>query len=152
MAVPALSFLALLLAGGPVLDVQVMTTPSELRRGLQGHRPLSPQEGMLFVMPEFAVAQFWMKDVTFPIDIIFIGPGGTVANVHPSVPPCPSAPCPLYESAGPVTHVLELAAGMAKRYEIDEGRRLEIDATRRRVQLPPPAAGLRKPVPKQQRH
>jgi len=134
--VSTLTILTLLILAGPILDVQVMRTPSELRRGLQGHPPLSSNEGMLFVMPAIEDARFWMKDVTYPIDIIFIRPDGKIANIRAGVPPCRTFRCPVYRSDGPVSHVLEIDGGMAAQYGLTAGSKLRLDAAGRRVYLP----------------
>jgi uncharacterized membrane protein (UPF0127 family) len=107
--------------------VEVMRTRSELSRGLQGHRPLQQDEGMLFVLPAPEEAHFWMKAVTFPIDIVFIDAAGKVDQIAHEVPPCPETPCPVYSSHGAVTHVLEVPAGWSRKNGIKRGTPFHID-------------------------
>lgn len=129
-----------LVAASPVtvpvtLNVEVMRAPEELRRGLQGHRPLATNEGMLFVLPAPETARFWMKDVTFAIDIVFIAADGTVANIAAEAPPCRSFSCDVFTSAAPVTHVLELPAGASRRHGLAAGSRIAASPAEGRVTL-----------------
>jgi uncharacterized protein len=119
------------------LNVQIMSSPDELQRGLQGHPPLQSGEGMLFVFPYHQQTNFWMKGVTFPIDIVFVRGDGTVANIAASVPPCRRPPCSLYPSAGPVKYVVEAQAGWAKRQAVTTDSRLDIDVDGARVSVVP---------------
>lgn len=132
--------LGALLAASPVtLSVEVMRAPDELRRGLQGHRPITAAEGMLFVLPEPETARFWMKDVTFAIDIVFVAADGQVVNIAAEAPPCRSLSCPVYKSAAPVTHVLELQAGWSRRHGLRPGARIVPEPAAGRVTLYPAA-------------
>lgn len=127
-------FAVLTLAAPPVeVRVEVVADPAALRRGLQGHRPLAPGEGMLFVLPKPEQARFWMRAMTFPIDIIFVDGDGAIDSVAGNAPPCEMDPCPVYRSAGEVTHVLEVPAGYAQHMELQPGARLVIDRERGRV-------------------
>lgn len=124
-------------AAAPVtVQVEVVREPETLRRGLQGHAPLGARAGMLFVLPGEETARFWMKDMTYPIDIVFVAGDGAVVNIAARVPPCAEEPCAVYASDAPVTHVLELAAGESARLGIAPGRRLDLDPARGRVTLP----------------
>lgn len=132
--------LGALIATSPVtVSVEVMRAPEELRRGLQGHRQLSDAEGMLFVLPAVETARFWMKDVTYSIDIVFIDPAGRVVNIAAEAPPCRSFSCEVYQSAAPVTHVLELRAGWSRRHGLAPGARIVLSPAERRVTLFPAA-------------
>lgn len=133
---------AILLAGAlsvtaPVdVHVEIMIAPEQLRRGLQGHRPLDANEGMLFVLPAPEVARFWMRDMSFAIDILFLNADGRVDSLAASAPPCSGEPCATYQSQAEVTHVLEVPAGFAKRHGVAPGARLQIDAPRHLVRVP----------------
>ena len=49
-------------------------TDAEQEQGLSGRLSLSPDTGMLFVFNEPSKPLFWMKDMNFPIDMIWITP------------------------------------------------------------------------------
>ncbi len=77
-------------------------------KGLQGFRPLKQNEAALFALERAVPATFWMGSVTFPIDIIFIGPDQGVARVYSR---CMPGSRQFYPSGAPVKWVLETAAG-----------------------------------------
>ena len=52
--------------------LDLAATNEEKRRGLSGRNGLEENEGMLFVFEEPGFYSFWMKDMLFPIDIIWI--------------------------------------------------------------------------------
>lgn len=76
---------------------------------------------MLFIFEENGVYPFWMKNVSFPIDILWLDDQKTVVHVGEDVPPCREAPCPVYSPGVPARYVLEVPAGDAKRYGLRSG-------------------------------
>ncbi len=109
------------------INVLVADTPQERAAGLSGYAGLPEDAGMLFVFPEPRQPSFWMKEMEFALDIIWIR-DGTVVQLDISVSPppedTPDAQLPRYRPNEPVTHVLELAAGSAARYGITIGSRI----------------------------
>lgn len=94
---------------GRSLQVEVVNTPQSIEQGLSG-RDTVPSDGMLFVFPNEAVRAFWMKDMHFAIDIIWIRNGkivGRVESVPPPEPGTPESQLELYSSPEPVDMVLE---------------------------------------------
>lgn len=67
--------------------VEIANTDEELKKGLSGKKNLGKVDGMLFVFPETAFHQIWMKDMLFPIDIIWIGEDLTIINIERNVSP-----------------------------------------------------------------
>lgn len=94
------------------LVVDVAQTPSQLQQGLGGRLTLAEGKGMLFVFSEPRPATFWMKDMHFPIDIIWID-NTTITGIHHSVPVPTSTVLLRYHSPGTVNRVLEVPAGWA---------------------------------------
>jgi hypothetical protein len=70
---------------------------------------------MLFVFDEEGRYSFWMKEMHFPLDLVWIGARCTVVDITPNAPP--PAPglsvteLPLYTPVAPVRYVLEVNAG-----------------------------------------
>lgn len=58
--------------GGKVIDVEIANTNAKRELGLSGHVPLADDQGMLFIFDKTAKYPFWMKDMLFPLDIIWI--------------------------------------------------------------------------------
>jgi len=88
--------------------VLVCNTQEKRTKGLQGFRPLKKDETALFIFDEPAVVTFWMGDVAYAIDIIFVGPHGKVIRAFNNCKPGSRA---LYSSKGKIRWVLETVAG-----------------------------------------
>ncbi|MBI4215451.1 MAG: DUF192 domain-containing protein [Parcubacteria group bacterium] len=103
------------------LEVEVATTSAEIIRGLSGRDSLD-LDGMLFVFPAPGKQNFWMKDMRFSLDLVWINNGIVVdilRNVPVPEPGTPDSQLKTYFSPGSVTHVLELPAGAASRLGIE---------------------------------
>src|SRR5438094_9545272 len=55
--------------------VEVARTDAEREKGLGGHAPLGQYDGMLFIFDQPAPYAFWMKGMTFPLDMLWIDGG-----------------------------------------------------------------------------
>lgn len=85
-------------------------------RGLSGRDTLEINEGMLFRFDEAGVYSFWMKDMQFPIDIVWIREN-RIVGFKESVPTEPYAAegqLKRYFPPEPVDKVLELTAGRVR--------------------------------------
>ena len=80
---------------------------------------------MLFVYEEDGPRTFWMPDMHFPLDMVWIRADCTVAGVTKDVPnpplDTPRDQLELYPSAGLVRFILELNAGQAALNGIEAG-------------------------------
>lgn len=101
---------------------RVADTATLRTKGLSGSLPLGPSEGMFFIFPERAYHSFWMSDLTFPIDIIWIADDGKIAGVALNAKPVLPNEKPIYYvPPAPVRYVLEVAAGSYARYGFATG-------------------------------
>jgi len=66
-------------------------------------------EGMVFVFDAPTETAFYMKGVSVPLDIAFVGADGTVLAVR-TMPPCVADPCPTYGSPAPFLWAIETPA------------------------------------------
>lgn len=116
-----------LLIDKQAFSVEVVNAPASISRGLSGRTEIG-QDGMLFVMPQREIASFWMKEMLFDLDLIWID-GATIVSLTPDVPAPPPgsslSKLPSYSSTVPVTQVLELPAGTAKGKNIRVGSTIE---------------------------
>ncbi|MEX0895612.1 MAG: DUF192 domain-containing protein [Patescibacteria group bacterium] len=112
-----------LAVGEQMLTVEVVNASESTTRGLSGREEIG-SDGMLFAFSDRSIARFWMKEMLFALDMVWID-GKEVIGVTENVPfPDPvAAPhtLPLYTSPSEVTAVLEVPAGMASEYGIVEG-------------------------------
>ncbi len=92
-------------------------------RGLSGREGLAPDEGMLFIFGGSGNYGFWMKDMNFPIDVIWIR-DHEIAGVTSDIQPQPGASVfslKVYYPPGEVDKVLELPAGTAAKHGFTAG-------------------------------
>lgn len=91
-------------------QVSVAWTEAERMRGLSGRDRLPAGTGMWFVLPEPGLHGFWMRDMAFPIDLVWITPRQRVA-ASVTLPPCGDGPCTVHYPDEAVGFVLEVNAG-----------------------------------------
>mgnify|MGYP001486975484 FL=1 len=96
--------------GGQTFRVEVATTEPQRQTGLSGRPSLPGDAGMLFLMPEAARHAFWMPDMAFAIDLVWIDARQVVLGAETLVP-CGPQDCPQHVSPGPALYVLEVNAG-----------------------------------------
>ncbi|MCA9531649.1 MAG: DUF192 domain-containing protein [Myxococcales bacterium] len=99
--------------GAPRLAVRVelAVTPAERVRGLRGHAPLGPRDGLLIVTPGPSELCIVNDGVSFAIDEVFARADGVVAAVEREV----AAGDPTPHCHEGIQSVLEVAAGVAAR-------------------------------------
>ena len=102
---------------------------NELRtKGLSVKDALAEDEAMLFVFDVEGEHRFWMKDMKFPIDIIWISSDKIVVDIENNLQPCHSGVlCSIYEPDGNSLYVLETVGGFASKYGIVKGTPVEFD-------------------------
>lgn len=105
------------------LTLDVARTADEQRTGLARYDALPEDRGMLFVYGQAMTPSFWMKDMRFPIDIVWLR-DGRVVGIDANVPADDGATH--YVPDEPVDAVLELGAGRAHVLGITEGKILDL--------------------------
>ncbi len=116
----------ILVLNGRSITAEVVSSTTEVQHGLSGRLSMPADRGMLFEMGVRGIYAFWMKDMHFPLDIIWTD-GDRVVEIAPSLPP----PGP-FEI--PVTHtpnaeadrILEVNAGVAAEAGLKTGDRVDI--------------------------
>lgn len=95
--------------------------------GLSKYTSLPEDQGMLFEFTERGYQPFWMKDMKFPIDIIFIDDEKIVSIAQDvPAPKSPEDPLPQYLPEAPANKVFEIRAGLSKKYNFKKGDTIEI--------------------------
>jgi uncharacterized membrane protein (UPF0127 family) len=112
--------------GVHVIDAEIADTPVRQQRGLSGRPSLPAGQGMLFVYTEPALRGFWMPDMHFDIDIVWIR-AGRIVHVEPDVPHAMAGPLHVYRPSEPADAVLEVAAGTVKRLGWRVGDAIEVE-------------------------
>ncbi len=96
---------------GKTYIVDVSDTAYTKMKGLSGRESLSQNHGMIFMFENEDKHGFWMKDMNFSIDIIWIDKNFVVNHIEKDVSP-QTYPKVFYPDA-PSLYVLELASGQA---------------------------------------
>lgn len=92
-------------------------TPQEKEIGLSNKQSLPENYGMLFPFEKADYYSFWMKGMKFPIDIIYIKKGHIVTIYQGLLPPkSKEENLPTYAPKEPADTVLEINAGLSKKY------------------------------------
>jgi uncharacterized membrane protein (UPF0127 family) len=110
---------ARLTIGENELTILIADERTELVKGLGDRDDLPSDHAMLFMFPENGVHGIWMKDMRFPIDIVWFNEGWEVIDIRARVAPetYPEVFYPVSESR----YVLEMASGAAEQYGIAVG-------------------------------
>lgn len=107
------------------VDVRVADTDRERYIGLSRTESLSDGEGMLFVHAESGTYPYVMRNMAFPIDIVFIDTNGTITTIHHAeLPADPSDPQQQYWGEG--QYVLEVPYGWTNETGIETGDHVSI--------------------------
>lgn len=108
------------------LLVEVVNTPASITQGLSGRENIG-SDGMLFVMSQKTTHRFWMIDMQFPLDMVWLD-DRTVVGITSQVPiPQPHVlpqDLPRYPSPQASNLVLELNADQATQCNIVQGEKL----------------------------
>ncbi|HAS80844.1 MAG: hypothetical protein UR25_C0004G0061 [Candidatus Nomurabacteria bacterium GW2011_GWE1_32_28] len=105
------------------LKVELALTPEAQERGLSGRKELKEDESMLFVFDHADKYAFWMKDMNFPIDIIWISDDFKVVYIKKDAKPesYPESFAPSNDSK----YVLEVFSSFSEKNNLKEGDMVE---------------------------
>jgi hypothetical protein len=110
--------------GATQLEVELATTQAEREQGLSGRAALLPGHGMFFTFDTPGAWGIWMKDMKFPIDIIWADEDGLVITIEENATPesYPKSFYPTYAAQ----YVLEVPAGFVKERSIAIGQQIVV--------------------------
>lgn len=109
--------------GGKILKVDLAINKDEQAKGLSGRKKIEKETGMLFVFEKPSINYFWMKDMSFPIDIIWINESFKIINIEKNIKPesYPTTFGPKENSM----YVLEVEAGFAEKNNLKVGEKID---------------------------
>lgn len=106
-------------------NVEIVDSAMKRSKGLSHRDFLAYDKGMLFVFDSSDYYYFWMKDMRFPLDIIWIrstGPDtGIVVEADENVQPLSFSTFQRFSPSEPVDLVLEVNAGQYEKFGIKKG-------------------------------
>lgn len=104
---------------GQNVEVVVADTTTERSIGLSNYVSLEPNTGMLFVFDDSDYYSFWMRDMDFAIDIIWINEDRQVVFVKENAMPADFPES--YKPDEKALYVLEVPSGFVARHGITLG-------------------------------
>lgn len=112
--------------GDSCFTLEVAATDAARTLGLSGRRTLPKDQAMLFDFGQPVETCFWMKDMNFPIDIVWLNSRKEVVTIASNVQPSsyPESFCPESSSE----FVIEFNAGVAERLGLSQGQKLDFTA------------------------
>ena len=102
-------------------EVEVTRTREQRARGLMFRKEIAERDGMLFDFGHDQEIRMWMKDTLIPLDMIFIESDGRILRIEQNAEP---ESLRLISSNGPARAVLEVKAGIARKFGILAGDRV----------------------------
>lgn len=67
------------------LRLEVADTSDTREKGLSYRKDIGEFDGMLFIFPELSYQTFWMKDMNFDLDMIWLDENGVVIQIDKNV-------------------------------------------------------------------
>src|SRR3989344_5581852 len=111
------------------LEVEIADTVSKRAKGLGGRQSLATDSGMLFIFDKPESHIFWMKGLSFPLDLIWLNDKKVVditKQAAPTDPRTPDSELPRYQTSEQTDMVLEVNGGFAEANGIVIGDVIEI--------------------------
>ena len=107
--------------GQETYTVDIASTFKQLKIGLSGRPHLKEKQGMLFVFNNPRVLRFWMKDMEFALDVLWIKDEKIIGISKNVLHPSKAGETITMQSPARVDKALELNAGVTDRYDIKVG-------------------------------
>jgi len=117
------SFPTTAILGQTTVTLEIADSPEERKRGLSYRNNLPESTGLLFVFDRSDKYGFWMKEMHFPIDIIWLDENYRVVHIKENARP-ESYPG-VFKSESPALYVLEVNAGVAAQAGLEIGDIIE---------------------------
>lgn len=107
-------------SGDTAVQVAIADTQELRALGLSFTEPLSEGQGMFFIFETLDIHGFWMKDMRYPIDIIWFSEDMQVVHIEKNVLPS-TYPDILFPTSF-AKYVLEVPAGFSTAKNIQKGQ------------------------------
>lgn len=107
--------------GNTKLIVELADTVLLQQQGLSNRDKLQSDEGMLFLFQGKDIRNFWMKDMRFALDVLWLADNRVVGLQDNILPPAPGEEPARFQSFTPADMVLEVNSGWIKEHGIKIG-------------------------------
>lgn len=109
--------------GEKIIKVETALTPEDQAKGLSNRKELEKDSGMLFIFEKPAINYFWMKDMLFSLDIIWINEDLEIIFFEKNLKP-ESYPN-FFGPTTPFKYVLEVEAGFIDKFNLEIGQKVK---------------------------
>lgn len=106
------------------LNIEIAESEYETQTGLMYRTRMENTQAMLFVFPDVSMHSFYMKNTAIPLDIIFIDERMTIVSFQENAEPFNEKGL---SSRVPVKYVLEVNAGLVKKWSLAIGDQIEFE-------------------------
>lgn len=107
---------------GQEFSLEIADEDKERVKGLSERNSLAENKGMLFVFDKKGKYGFWMRNVKFPLDIIYISDDTIVDIIKNAEPKSEDdTNIPVFEPKTEANYVLEINGGLSDKYKIATG-------------------------------
>jgi len=117
--------------GGGVFKAKLALTDNARSKGLAGTKDINPDEALLMAFPSDGMWEIWMKDMNFPIDVVWLDKDRKVTTTVKNIPFDESTKVK-HQPKTPARYIIELPAGTVDEevikigdvavFQIDESR------------------------------
>jgi uncharacterized protein len=114
--------------GNYSFKVTVATSEKDQEIGLSETNSLAINQGMIFLFQAPGYYPFWMKNMKFPIDIIYIDSDTIVTIINDAkAPKNSSESLTIYTPTQPADKVLEIQSGLSGKYHFQNGDKVKYE-------------------------
>ncbi len=108
------------------IDIEIADDEYKTQTGMMYRSGMEDNQGMLFIFPDSQVRNFYMKNTEIALDILFINSDKEIVSFQKDAQPYDATSLP---SGVPAQYVLEIKAGMANKWNLEVGDRIEWTVT-----------------------
>lgn len=108
--------------GDTKIQIEIVGTIKSKQTGLSGRDRLPLNHGMFFLFPRDDFHGIWMKDMLFPIDIVWIDKDLTIVTIAESA--TPGSYPQVFKPSQVSRYVLELSSGFIREHKIKIGEKV----------------------------
>ncbi len=111
--------------GGRKFSLEIANTPTKREKGLSDRNLIGSRQGMLFVFDKPSYQCFWMKNMRFNLDILWLDNANKLSYVQHNLSPAsyPTNFCP----GSPGLYVIEVNGGTTERLNLHIGDTIKLE-------------------------
>ena len=110
--------------GDVPVEATLAITPAERQQGLSDTPYLPTNVVKVFIFSEADELSFWMKDMQYPIDIIWVDAEARIVDIHEHV--APETYPDTFSPSKPARYVIETNAGFVAEHDIAIGTQVDL--------------------------